>query len=159
MLCVIVSLSAHTTLVSQAGGPSWCLVCWHRPSPLLQDTAFGQQPAEPQAGVASLKMVCMSLGQEVIFFTPLWSWGTTGRFSSLGFYYMAGLLPVAFRYLTGLILFSLHITQLLTWQISATLLIAVSAVQPVLAPVQSWSLVPGIAVPGAAPCQFLVTQC
>lgn len=56
-------------------------------------------------------------------------------FKCPGFYYMAGPLPVAFRCVTGLILFSLHITQLLTWQISGTLLIAVSAIQPVLAPV------------------------
>lgn len=83
--------------------------------------------------------------------------GHNGKvFKCLGFYYMAGPLPVAFRCLTGLILFSLHIAQLLTWQISATLLFAVSAIQPVLAPVWSWSLVPGIAVPGAAPSQFLV---
>lgn len=54
-----------------------------QPSPLLQATAFGQQPAEPGAGVASLKMVCMSLGQAVTFFTPPWSWGTMGRFSSV----------------------------------------------------------------------------
>lgn len=48
--------------------------------------------------------------------------GHNGKvFKCLGFYYMAGPLPVAFRCLTGLILFSLHITQLLTWQISATL--------------------------------------
>lgn len=56
-------------------------------------------------------------------------------FKCLGFYYMACPLPVAFWCLTGFILFSLHITQLLTWQMSATLLIAVSATQPVLAPV------------------------
>lgn len=48
--------------------------------------------------------------------------GHTGKvFKCLGFYYMAGPLPVAFRCFTGLILFSLHTTQLLTWQISATL--------------------------------------
>lgn len=58
-------------------------------------------------------------------------------FKCPGIYYMTGPLPVAFRCLTRLILFSLHVTQLLTWQISATLLIAVSAIQPVLAPVQS----------------------
>ncbi|KAL2302815.1 hypothetical protein Nmel_010265 [Mimus melanotis] len=56
-------------------------------------------------------------------------------FKCLGFYYVACPLPVAFWCLTGFILFSLHITQLLMWQISATLLIAVSAIQPVLAPV------------------------
>lgn len=53
------------------------------PSPLLQATAFGQQPAEPGAGVASLKMVYMSLGQAVTFFTPPWSWGTMGRFANV----------------------------------------------------------------------------
>lgn len=82
--------------------------------------------------------------------------GHTGKvFKCLGFYYMAGPLPVAFRCFTGLILFSLHTTQLLTWQISATLDRCLSNPASACSCLKLIS-VPGIAVPGVAPSQFLV---
>lgn len=132
---------------------AWCASTGHHPCCRPQPLASSQQ----------------SHGQEwLLWKCSAWAWESSNLhstvvlghsrkvFKCLGFYYMACPLPVAFWCLAGFILFSLHITQLLTWQMSATLLIAVSAAQPVLAPVWSWSLVPGIAVPGAAPSPFLV---